>query len=173
MEVLGDGQTGQTDTSAGSWGLVHLTVHKGRLGSLGTGLGRALGDLDHSGLLHLGVQVITLTGTLSDSGEHRETTMVRRNILDQLHNNDSLTDTGTSEETNLTTLRVRGKKIENLHTSHENLGGLTLVRQRRSLGVDRPLGFGVDRSTLINRLTDHIHDTAESGRSDRHLDKSA
>ena len=33
-EVLGDGQTGEGDTGAGAWGLVHLTVDKGDLGKI-------------------------------------------------------------------------------------------------------------------------------------------
>jgi len=44
-EVLCNGETSETDTSAGSWGLVHLTVHKGGFGSWAT-------NLDDTGVDH-------------------------------------------------------------------------------------------------------------------------
>merc|ERR1719230_2173855 len=37
-EVLSDGKTSEADTGTGTWWLVHLTVHKGGLGSWTVGL---------------------------------------------------------------------------------------------------------------------------------------
>lgn len=92
-----------------------LTVHKGGLGSIGSsGL---LVDLDDTGCHHLMVEIVTLTGPLTDTGEHRETTVVLGDVVNQLHDDDSLTDTGTTEQTNLTSLGVRPDKINDLDTS--------------------------------------------------------
>jgi peptide chain release factor 1 len=66
-EVLGDGQTSKGDTGTGTWGLVHLTEDKGDLG-----LAVKLND---GSLLHLVVQIVTLTGTLTDTSEDGETTV--------------------------------------------------------------------------------------------------
>jgi hypothetical protein len=59
--------TGKGDTGTGTWGLVHLSEHQGDLG-----LAVKLND---GSLLHLVVQIVTLTGTLTDTGEDGETTV--------------------------------------------------------------------------------------------------
>jgi hypothetical protein len=66
-EVLGDGQTSESDTSAGPRWLVHLTEHQ-------RDLGLAI-ELNDFGFLHFVVQVVALTGTLADTSENRETTV--------------------------------------------------------------------------------------------------
>jgi hypothetical protein len=104
-----DTYTGKGDTSTGSRGLVHLTEDQGHLG-----LAVKLND---GSLLHLVVQIVTLTGTLTDTSEDRVTTVGLGDIVDQLLDKHSLADTSTSEETNLSTTSVGGKQIDNLDTS--------------------------------------------------------
>jgi hypothetical protein len=60
-EVLGDGKTSKGDTGTGTWGLVHLTEDQGDLG--------LSVELNDTSLLHLVVQIVTLTGTLTDTSE--------------------------------------------------------------------------------------------------------
>jgi len=55
------------DTGTGSWWLVHLTEDKGDLGL-------AI-KLDDTSLLHFVVQIVTLTSSLTDTGEDGETTV--------------------------------------------------------------------------------------------------
>ena len=57
----------QGDTGTGTWGLVHLTEHQGDL--------RLAIKLNDGGLLHFVVQIVTLTGTLTDTSEDGETTV--------------------------------------------------------------------------------------------------
>jgi hypothetical protein len=59
--------TSQGNTGTGTGRLVHLTEHQ-------SDLGLAL-KLDDTGLLHFVVQIVTLTGTLTDTSEDRETTV--------------------------------------------------------------------------------------------------
>ena len=66
-EVLGDGETSKSDTSASPWGLVHLTEHQRHLGL-------AI-KLDNRGLLHFVVQIVTLASSLADTSEDGETTV--------------------------------------------------------------------------------------------------
>jgi len=66
-EVLGNGQTSQGNTGTGTWGLVHLTEDQGDLG--------VTVKLDDTSLLHLVVQIVTLTGTLTDTTEDGVTTV--------------------------------------------------------------------------------------------------
>merc|ERR1719500_1825905 len=114
-EVLGDGQTGEGDSGTGTWRLVHLAVHEGDLGAV-------IFQGDDTTFNHLVVEIVTLTSSLADTGKDRVTTMGLGDVVDQLHNEDSLADTGTAEETDLATLYVWGKEIDDLNTSLENLG---------------------------------------------------
>mmetsp|Transcript_14100 Transcript_14100/g.38107 ORF Transcript_14100/g.38107 Transcript_14100/m.38107 type:complete len:413 (-) Transcript_14100:656-1894(-) len=102
-EELSHSQTSQSHTGTGSRGLVHLTIHQGHLG-----LVALLTHMDDTRLNHLVVQIVALTGALTHTGEHGKTTMGLGHVVDQLHNQHSLAHTGTSKQTNLTTLLVGG-----------------------------------------------------------------
>ena len=67
IDILSDSETSKSDTGTGSWGLVHLTEHQ-------RDLGLAI-KLNDGGFLHFVVQIVTLTSTLTDTGEDRETTV--------------------------------------------------------------------------------------------------
>jgi len=108
-EVLGNSQTGETDTGSGTRGLVHLTVHEGSLGAGAI-------NFDDTRLDHFVVEIVTLTSTLADTSEHGETTMKLGDVVNQLHDKHGLADTGTTEESNLTTLGVGSQKVDNLNT---------------------------------------------------------
>lgn len=157
-EVLGNGETSKGDTGTGTWGLVHLTEDKGDLG-----LAIKLND---GGLLHLVVQIVTLTGSLTDTGEDGVTTVSLSDVVDELLNEHGLTDTGTTEETNLSTTGVRGEEIDDLDTGGQNLGRGRLLDERGSLGVDRQVLGGLDGATLVNGVTSDVHDAAQSRRTD-------
>merc|ERR1711868_290635 len=85
-EILGNSQTSESDTSSGAGGLVHLTVDQGDLGGL-------VLQTDDASLNHLVVQIVTLTGSLSDSGKDGVTTMSLGDVVNQFHDQDSLADT--------------------------------------------------------------------------------
>ena len=55
------------------------------------------------------------------TAEDRETTVRLSDVVDKLLNEHSLADTGTTEETNLSTTSVGSKEIDNLDTGLENL----------------------------------------------------
>ena len=55
-------------------------------------------------------------------------------VTNEFHNDDSLTDTSTTEETNLTTLLVRGEEIDDLDTYEENGKLIKLIRARHHSG---------------------------------------
>lgn len=89
-----------------------------------------------------------------------------RNAYNQLLNEHSLTDTGTTEETNLTTTGVGGKEIDDLDTSDENLGRGGLVDEERGLSVDGGELGGLDGTTLVDGVTSDVDDTAKGGGTD-------
>ena len=162
-EVLGDRKTSKGDTGTGSRGLVHLTEDKGDLG-----LAIKLND---GSLLHFVVQIVTLTGTLADTSEDGVTTVSLGDVVDQLLNEDSLSDTGTTEETDLSTTSVGGKEIDDLDTSDENLGSGGLVDELWGVGVDGQELVRLDGTTLIDRVTSDVDDTTESRRTDGNGDR--
>jgi hypothetical protein len=68
------------------------------------------------------VQIVTLTGTLADTGKDRVTTVSLGNVVDQFLNEHGLSDTSSSEETNLSTTSVWGEEIDDLDTGDQYLG---------------------------------------------------
>ena len=81
------------------------------------------------------------------------------NIIDKLHDKHGLTYTGTTEQTNLTTLKVRLQKVDDLDTCCEHL-----LRGReffilRSLTVNRILVLLTELLHAVNRLTDNVEHT--------------
>lgn len=164
-EVLGDSKTSQGDTSTSSWGLVHLTEDQ-------SDLGLAI-QLNNRSLLHFVVQIVTFTGTLADTSEDGVTTVSLGNVVDEFLNEDSLADTSTTEETNLSTTGVRGQEVDDLDTSDQNLGGGGLLDELGRLGVDRQELVSLDGTTLIDWVASDVHDTTKSGRADGDGDGSA
>ena len=90
----------------------------------------------------------------------------RGNPYNQLLDEHGLTDTGTTEQTNLTTTGVGGEQVDNLDTGDENLGRGGLVDESRSIGVDGSELGGLDGTTLVNGVTSHVDDTTKSSGTD-------
>jgi peptide chain release factor 1 len=106
-EVLGNSETGKTDTGTGTWGLVHLSVHK-------SGFGAGAINLDDTRVNHFVVKIVTLTSAFADTSEYGETTVLLSDVVNQLHDKHSLADTSTTEETNFTSLSIWTQKVNNL-----------------------------------------------------------
>jgi hypothetical protein len=113
------------------------------------------------------VKIVTLTSSLTDTSEDGETTVSLGDVVDKLLNEDGLTDASTAEETNLTTTGIGGKKVYNLDTGREHLSRGRLVLERWGLGVNRSDLVGLDRSTLVDRLTNDVQNTAKGSTPNR------
>jgi peptide chain release factor 1 len=152
-EVLGNGQTGKGDSSSGSRGLVHLTEHESDFG--------VTLEVDDTGLPHLVVQIVTLSGSLTDTGEDGVTTVGLGDVVDKLLDQHGLSDTGTTEKSDLTTSGVRGEEVDDLDTGLEDfsLGGL--LNELWGIGVDRGLLHTLDWASLVDGLTNDVHDSTE------------
>src|SRR5690606_13156559 len=100
-EFLGHCQAGQGDAQTVAWRLVHLTVDQGYL-------------VENAGILHLVVEVVTLTGTLTHACEHGVTAVFHGDVADQLHHVDGLADTGAAEQTDLAALGERADQVDDL-----------------------------------------------------------
>lgn len=94
-------------------------------------------------------------------------------VVDKLLDQHSLSDTGTTEETNFATTSVGGKEIDDLDTGLEHLSSSRLVDEWRGVGVDGTELDTLDGATLVDRLTNDVHDTAEGRRADGDEDGGA
>lgn len=144
----------------------------------------------YTGLLHLVVQIVALTGTLSDTSEDRVTTMCLGNVVDQLLNKHSLADTSASEETNLSSASVRSQQIDDcvqvskgekrkkgclivmvtLDASDQNLGGGGLVNKLGCVGVNGGHLGTFDGAALVDGIASNVHDATECARTDGNHD---
>mmetsp|Transcript_56200 Transcript_56200/g.99315 ORF Transcript_56200/g.99315 Transcript_56200/m.99315 type:complete len:236 (-) Transcript_56200:2-709(-) len=119
------------------------------------------------------VQVVALTRALADASEHGVTTVSFGNIVDQLHNHDGLADTGTAEQTDLATFRVRLNKINNLDASREHLLLSRLLGEDWGLLVDGIILLRVNRATLIDGFANDVHDAAKRALANWNRDRLA
>ena len=62
------------------------------------------------------IKVITLTGTLSNTGKYGISAMLGCDVTDQLLDQYGLTYTSTTEQTDLTTLLIWAKKVYDFDT---------------------------------------------------------
>ena len=124
-------------------------------------LGFAL-EVDDLCLLHLMVQVIALTRPLANTGENRVTTMRFCDVVDELLNEHRLPHTGATEETDLASTSVGRKEIHYFDTSLKHLGLGGLIDEFGSGGMDGEVLHTLDRTTLIDRLTNNVHDSSAS-----------
>jgi hypothetical protein len=100
------------------------------------------------------------------TAEDGETTVGLGDVVDELLNEHSLADTGTSEETNLSTTSVGSEEVDNLDTGLENLSSGRLVDEWWRVSVDGETLDADNGTTLVNGLANDVHDTAESGLAD-------
>merc|ERR1719461_1283826 len=164
-EVFGLGETSQSDTHSHTSRFVHLSEDKSALGF------SSVVNLNDSGVTHFVVEVISLTGSFSNTGEHGVTTVTHGDVVDQFHNQDGLSDTSTSEESNLSSLLVRGNQVNDFNSDGKNFFlGNTVFEQRR-VSVNGPPRSS-NRTTLVIRVTKDVHDTAQHTISDGNSDGS-
>lgn len=130
-------------------------------------------ERDNTSLNHLVVQIVTLAGALADSGKHRVTTMGLGHVVDQLHDQHSLADSGTAEQANLASLGVGGQQVDDLDSGDEDLLLDAHVDELGRLGVDGGTLVGVDGAPLVDRLSDDVDDAAQGLGADRDTDGRA
>ena len=99
--------------------------------------------------------------------------MLVRNVVDQLLNQNRLTNAGTAEQTNLTTLEVRCDQVNNLDTGFKNLRRSRLLFVARCGTMDRPVILYRRSGLFVNRLTQQVENTSQCFLADRNLNRAA
>ena len=116
------------------------------------------------------VEVVTLTSTLTHTGEHGITAVLDGDVTDQFHHVHGLADTGTTEQTDFTALGERADQVDNLDASFQQLVGASLFGIARRRAVDFPLLFFTDGAGFVDRVAQHVHDPAQGRFTDRYGD---
>lgn len=79
------------------------------------------GVLENAHFFHFEEEVGALTGTLTNTCEHGSTGELTCNTGDHFLDKNGLTHTCTTEEADLSTLNVRGEKVDNLDACFQDL----------------------------------------------------
>ncbi len=156
-ELFGQCQTGQSNAHTRSGRLVHLAVHQRNLRFF------QIIRVDNVGFDHLVVQVVAFTGTFTNARENRITGVHFGDVVDQFHDQNGFTNTGTTEQTDFTTLGVRCEKVDNLDACFQYFGCGRLFREFGRVSVDRATLGRLDVAFFVDGFANNVHDAAQCG----------
>lgn len=94
-------------------------------------------------------------------------------VVDQLHDQDGLADAGTAEQSDLTSLGVRGQQVDDLDAGDEDLLLHTHLHELGRFGVDGGSQVGRDRASLVDGLADDVDDASQGFGTDWDTDGRA
>ena len=94
-------------------------------------------------------------------------------VVDQLLDQHRLADAGATEQADLAAAGIRGEQVDDLDAGDQDLRLGRLVDIGRRGLVDGAALLGLDRTGLVDRLADDVHDPAERLLADRHRDRLA
>ena len=126
---------------------------------------------DDAGLYHLPKEVVTFPGTLADTGKDRESVVLFRDIVNKFLDKDGLAYTGSSEKSDLTTLKIRFEKVNDFNTGIKNFLGCLEVFEFRRFSVNREFFFSVQITKSVDRFSYDIKDSASYLWTYRHFDR--
>jgi len=101
-------------------------------------------------------KIVALTRSLTDAGEDGKSAVVERDVINELHDDDCLADTGAPEEADLPTFRVGFQQVHHLDPGLQHFGLRFLFVKRRSQPMNGVCFLGLDRPEVIHRLTQHV-----------------
>ena len=99
--------------------------------------------------------------------------MLGSDILDQLLNQDCLTNTGTTKQTDLTTLCVRSKKVDDFDSCFQDLNCRFLFFKTRRISVDYPMLCIIQRFSTIYCLPENVEQSSQSTVTYRNFDSTS
>lgn len=87
-------------------------------------------------------------------------------VVDEFHDEHGLSDSGSSEQSDLSSLGVGGHQVDDLDTGDQNFVTLSLFNESWGFSVDWELDLGVDWSSLVNGLSNDVHNSSQTFWSD-------
>ena len=94
-------------------------------------------------------------------------------VIDKLHDKHGLADACAAEQSDLTALRKRADKVNDLDTGLEHLGRGRELIVRRSSAVNGTAIRGFQRLALVYDITEHVENASERLSADRNGNPSA
>lgn len=147
-EILGDCKPSQTDSGSGTRWLVHLSVYES--------CSAFFVEIDDSEGLHFFVQIVTFSGSLSDPCENRISSVGCGDVVNQFHDKDCFSDSGSSEKTNFSSSGIWGQEVDHFNTSDQKLLFRGLLGKTGSVSVNGVVGLCVDWSSFVDWLSNDI-----------------
>src|SRR5262249_52682873 len=129
-----------------------------------------LGVLVHTRLDHFVLEVVAFARALAYAGKHRIAAVRLRNVVDQLHDDDGLSDAGAADHADLAAFRVGRQQIDDLDARNENFRFRRLVGKGRRRLVDRAPLIVRNGTGLIDGIADHVDDAPQRAVTDGHRD---
>jgi len=143
----------------GSWRFRHLTVDECRF-------------RDNSRLFHFKVEIVALSRPFTHSAENGDAAVMHGDVMDHLHHDDCLADTGAAEHPHLTASGKGNEEVDYLDPRFENVHRGILLRKAGGLSMDRHLDLGVDRTESVHRSSDDVENPSEAGLTDGNHDRA-
>ncbi len=116
------------------------------------------------------IEVVALAGALADTGKHGQAAVLLGDIVDQLEHVDGLADAGAAEQADLAALRERHQQVDDLDARDQQILTAGLLIERRRRAMDRQMLLGLHLAAVVLRSSQHVHDAAQGGLADGHLD---
>ena len=159
-KIFGDGQRGHANPPARARRLVHLPEDE-------------RGAAQHARFADFGKQLVAFARSLADAREHADARVVFDGAPNQLHDQHSLADAGAAEHPGFAAARERCEKVGYLDAGTEDLALVILMIDRGRAAMNRPAGCGLDWPEAIDRIADHVDETAKHLLPHRHADGPA
>ena len=159
-EILRHRKSRKTYAHTRSGRLVHLTVDEGCLG-------------ENSGLLHFVIEVVALAGTLANAGKDGKSAVLGGDIVDKLHDENGLSDSGAAEESDFTALCVGADEVYDLDTGLENLRRALLLIVCGRGSVYRPARLCLGRGHIVHGVAEEVEHSSEALLTHRDGDRRA
>src|SRR5215470_13095610 len=94
-------------------------------------------------------------------------------VVDQLHDDDSLSHAGAAEGADLSSLEERTNQVNHFDAGGEHLRRRGLIHQRRGRPMNRDVSLRIHWSTLVDGTASDVEHAAHHAWPNRHVDRPA
>ncbi len=158
--MLGHREAGERDTRTSAGNFVHLPEDE-------------RGLRKYSRLFHFLVQVVSFTGSFTDTGKDRVAFVDSSHVADELLKQDGLPHSSAAEETYLSSLNERRNQVNDLDAGlkDRDLGGL--LGERRGFAMNREACRSLNRLQSVNRVAKQVEHSPQNRLPHRHRNRRA
>src|SRR5262249_34664113 len=110
---------------------------------------------------------------LPDTCENRHSAMQLGDIMDKLHDDDGLADSGAAERAYLSSFHERANQVDDFDAGRQDLLGCRLIDQRWRKTMDRIIFVRFNRSALVDGSSRNVKHPPHDTISDRHVYRGA